>query len=344
MKIVHLVWSFNFGGIQTMVVDLMNEQVKEHEIHLIIINDNIAPSLTDKINGNVKIHMIRRKLGSKNLMKILKMNVILYFINPDIVHCHFHNQIRMLHTISKKKILCTVHDVNWPVKYLKYYSKLFSISESVKEDIGKRGNMESVVIHNGLKLSDIEVKTDYDFHMFRIVMISRLMHTKKGQDILIRAMQLLVYEHNYKNVELHIIGEGESEQYLKELTNNLDLNEYVRFTGFKDRDFLNHHLQDFDLLVQPSRYEGFGITIIEGMAAGLPVLVSNIDGPLEIIRNGEYGYSFQAEDIKDCANRIIEIYNIIKSGNYQKNRDKILKYVIENFSIESAAVKYLQNY
>ena len=74
----------------------------------------------------------------------------------------------------------------------------------------------------------------------------------------------------------------------------------------------------YDLLVQPSRYEGFGLTVVEGMAAGVPVLVSDIEGPMEVIDKGRHGFAFRSEDFHDCGDRMMEIMELSRDRGWPK--------------------------
>ena len=64
--------------------------------------------------------------------------------------------------------------------------------------------------------------------------------------------------------------------YLIGLADKLHLNNYISFLGLRYRDYIYYHLSDYDLLVKPSLFEGFGLTIVEGKASGIEVLVSDI--------------------------------------------------------------------
>jgi len=129
----------------------------------------------------------------------------------------------------------------------------------------------------------------------------------KALRLFIRALAHLVHKQGVNGLHGTIIGDGKSRQYLENLAKDLEVNGLLSFTGARDRRYILEHLRDFDMLIQPSRYEGFGITVIEGMAAGVPVLVSNIDGPMEIIREGKYGSYFTSGEAIDCAQKILEI-------------------------------------
>jgi glycosyltransferase involved in cell wall biosynthesis len=98
------------------------------------------------------------------------------------------------------------------------------------------------------------------------------------------------------------------------------------------------------LLVQPSRTEGFGNTIVEAMAAKVPVLISNLSGPMEIIQNGRYGYSFSSNNHVECAERISNIVQDYNIGNVEKLVDMAYSYAFENFDISRSAKKMFSIY
>ena len=101
------------------------------------------------------------------------------------------------------------------------------------------------------------------------------------------------------------------------------------------------NLCNYDLFIQPSRYEGFGLTVAEAIAAKLPVLVSNIDGPLEIINGGKLGLTFENEDVTDCADKI---QKFIEQGRNSKQVEEAYQYVCENYDVSVTAQKYLEVY
>lgn len=128
------------------------------------------------------------------------------------------------------------------------------------------------------------------------------------------------------------------------VTGKLNLTTYVSFLGLRDREYIYSHLKDYDLLVQPSLFEGFGLTIIEAMAAGIEVLVSDIDGPLEIIEKIGHGQKFKSGNADDCALKIYEIYsksNIMDSHIQLELQREACKKL---FDIEITAKNYLDEY
>jgi len=344
MKIAHMIWSLGFGGIEAMIIDLVNEQVKEHEVHLIIINKKINPNEFKRINNKVNTHMVGRKVGSPNPLKLIKVNSLLYKINADVVHCHIENLINIIPFYKKSLICLTVHDVRKQRKHLRKYDKLFAISQTVKNDISERTGLTATLIYNGINLRLIKRKNDYCYTKYKILQISRLDHEKKGQDVLLRAFSYLIHDKHLSDILLDFIGGGKSLPYLINLASELKIEEHVRFLGFKSRDYIFNHLKDYNLLVQPSNYEGFGITVIEGIAAGLPVLVSDIEGPMEIIQKGTYGYHFMVNDASNCADMIYQIMKNTKSGKFKRDEKQNYHYVIKTFDIKNTAKSYIEKY
>lgn len=201
--------------------------------------------------------------------------------------------------------------------------------------------LKSEVVLNGIDVYSIKhSKEQNNDNDFKIVQISRLMHKKKGQHILIKAIEKLVRK-GYTNMRLELIGDGESRQFLENLTDKLGLSKYVFFIGAKNQSYIYTHLCKYDLYVQPSIYEGFGLTVTEAMAAKVPVLVSENQGPLEIIGNGRYGYSFKNQDVDDCAEKI----EIFLCGKNDKSMvEKAYQRVLDVYNVRVTARTYLEKY
>lgn len=344
MKITHLIYSFTTGGSETLLVDIVNEQVNYAEVSIVIINKVYNDSLVSKIDKRVNVHFINRPEGSKNIFYILKINLLLLKNKADVLHCHNHNIAPLLVPTFRKKTVLTVHDVNITTIYFKQYQKLYANSKIVKKDIENRSCLNAVLVYNGICTEKLLVNANLKTNaIFKIVIVSRLQHEKKGQHLAIEALSILKQK-GITNVQLDFIGEGESEAFLKELVVKDKLENSINFLGLKNRDYIYSHLRDYDLLIQPSLFEGFGLTVAEGMAAKVPVLVSDVDGPMEIIENGKYGYFFQSGNSNDLANKIIEIITYKDSESLIQKTEKAYNRVLKEFDIKNTAKNYLQNY
>ena len=135
-----------------------------------------------------------------------------------------------------------------------------------------------------------------------IVFVGRLVH-EKGPDLVLAAFkELLKWDWNLK---LLIVGDGPMREYLMELAHEWGIWSKVYFTGRVDDETLYSILKVSDLAILPSRYEPFGITILETTAAGLPVITTKVGGPDEIVRDWYNG-------VKVSPNNVNEIINIAK--------------------------------
>lgn len=344
MKIIHITYALGLGGIETMLTNIANEQARlGHEVHVVVINDSVDKELRASLDKRISFHCLKRKVGTVNPLPYLKLNLLLQKINGNVIHLHFSLIARFIFLPDLKKKLCvTQHDVcnKRNSKYLNLSKRIYAISNIVKDDIWNKVHLKSEVVMNGIKPELIDHAPHAVNGTFRIVQVSRLMHEKKGQHILIKAVAQLVKK-GYGNIALDFIGEGESLDYLKNLTESLGVDRYVNFLGKREQSYIFAHLHDYDLFVQPSIFEGFGLTVTEAMAAKVPVLVSENQGPLEIIDNGRYGYSFKNQNVDDCAEKIEFFLN---GKNDRSMVDAAYKRVLSLYNVKVTAATYLQKY
>lgn len=344
MKIVHLIFAFNTGGAETMLVDIVNEQCKYADVSVIIINRNYNSSLVQKIDKSLSVVFINRKESSRNILPIISLNYTLHEINPDVIHCHNQNIIPLLLPKFRRISVLTLHALCIEIKHLQLYNKLFAISEIVKCDIKKRADLVAIRVYNGIHTEKTLTKQDYIYtENIRIVQVGRLNHIIKGQHIAIEALKILK-DKGVGNIKLDFIGEGESEKYLKELVINYNLEAQIQFLGNRTREYIYSSLKDYELLIQPSLFEGFGLTVAEGMAAKIPVLVSDNDGPMELIDRGKYGYCFEIGNASSLATMIEKVMTDYKTNDIQTLVDRAYDRVVEDFDIKKTGVNYLNNY
>lgn len=342
MKILHIIISLKNGGAENLLVDLVNLQVKKNNVSIIIIKDEIENSLLARINSNVKIISINRKSSKKRLKNLIKLNFCYLLAKPDVVH--FHNPLVLRNILFKKlyKKIITVHDVGLSSKYYKYFNKLIAISNIVKKDIKLRSQFDSEVVYNGINFNMIEMKKDFILKQnIKILQVSRLIHQKKGQDLLIKTVYNLLKKEDTKiDIQLYFIGEGGSLEYLEDIANRYEINKNVHFMGNKSREYIYKNLKNYDILVQPSRYEGFGLTILEGVCAKLPVIASNIDGPNELKNILKNLFLFEVDNEKSLEfeiRRVIQLFELNKIKSVCENN---YSYLIQNFSINRTVENY----
>lgn len=344
MRIVHIVWSFRFGGIETMLVNIINEQLKlNNDVHLIIIEDSaIEPTLLKSFDKRIKIHYAHRKEGGSLIFPVLYLNLLLLRLNPNIIHIHSSSMYRIIIVPWLKKVVnSTLHALPNKVNTvaIKDVPRVFAISDSVSYYLKNKYGINSIVNPNGIHPEKIKKKVGHN-NILQIVQVSRLQHENKGQHILLEAGAML-RERGYKNFKITFIGDGESRDFLENKVKTLNLENYVEFLGKKEQTYIFEHLCDYDLFVQPSIYEGFGLTIVEAMAAKLPVIVSSGQGPEEVIDYGKYGYVFENGNSSACADKI-EIF--LKHENDPLQVEKAYQRVLDLYDIKVTVNTYMNNY
>jgi glycosyltransferase involved in cell wall biosynthesis len=112
---------------------------------------------------------------------------------------------------------------------------------------------------------------------------------RKGLDLPLKALARI----DSKDVEFLIVGTGRHEETLRKLTQNLGVAEQVRFLGYIPDKELPMLYSSADIFVFPSRYEGFGLVLLEAMACGTPVIGTDAGGIPTAINNGSAGLKIQ---------------------------------------------------
>ena len=125
------------------------------------------------------------------------------------------------------------------------------------------------------------------------------------------------------------------------MISKLGLKENVSLLGRKDREYVYAHLCDYDMLILPSRSEGFGLTVVEAMCAKVPVMVSNLEGPMEVIDGGRLGYTFASDDVDDLS---AGLCRFISEGPDMSIIGKAYEFALKEFDINVTADKYMSMY
>lgn len=345
MKVVHIIWSFTTGGTECRLIDQLNQLAGSVEQSLVIINKHYEPDLLNNIDSRVKIFRVNRPIHSLNLFYYIKLNYIINNISPDIVVCHVASISKLL-LFKKYILLLHLHGLKEAIKeYIKYFDGFIAISKDVANHILSYNNYSNpILVYNGIDARRFETKSKARSGVFKIVNVGRLCDEVKGQSVLLKALSLLENKYGLKDVEVVFIGDGPSRKNLEELAKNLKLEHCVRFLGNKKADYLYSNLKNNDLSVLSSYREGLGNTIIEAMAAKVPVLVSDLPGPMEVIDYGKYGYYFTCGDHAACCEKIYEIYSKSLDNFNEHPVEEAYLRVINNFDISVMADRLLKVY
>jgi glycosyltransferase involved in cell wall biosynthesis len=134
--------------------------------------------------------------------------------------------------------------------------------------------------------------------------VARLDH-EKGIDILLKAFALV--KQSISSAHLLIVGGGSQQVALQDLARQLSISDAITWLGRLTWEVAMEYIGCMDVVVVPSRFEGFGLTAVEAMACGKPVVASKVDGLTEVIQDGINGCLVPAEDVTDIADVLIDL-------------------------------------
>jgi glycosyltransferase involved in cell wall biosynthesis/cellulose synthase/poly-beta-1,6-N-acetylglucosamine synthase-like glycosyltransferase/O-antigen/teichoic acid export membrane protein len=216
--------------------------------------------------------------------------------------------------------------------------RVLTISESSKQEIislglGRPKNVE--VIKPGMKAWQFSTSDDTDYPSF--VYLGRL-KPYKNIDVAITAFAEVVRK--YPNAKLTIAGSGESRQSLQKLAETLQISYAVKFVGHVSEEEKMSLLAKSWAALQPSSYEGWGITVIEANACGTPVIASNVSGLKDSILHNRTGILVKNQDVQAFSQamlRLIEDYQSRMILSRQASR------WAKMFSWEDSACRFYAN-
>ena len=339
-RVAHIVWGLEIGGIETMLVSILNHQCRQCKVSLIVINDMVDSTLAARIDPQVEVIYLSRKRGSYNPLPIARLNIALMRIKPDVIHSHSFSIANYLLPQLRSKAVLTMHttltDGLSRAVLLKYRS-IYAVSSAVKQMLQLQFGIESTVVYNGIDFQKIATCSQPKSHKpIRIVQVGRLI-TEKGHKTTLEALAM-IKSHEWI---LDIIGSGAEEEHLKRIANDLGIASRVNFIGSRSQEYIFTNLHRYHILLQPSTAEGFGLSVIEAMAAKISVVVSDIDALSEVVADGEHGHLFHVGRADSLAEVIEQLICKPDSSDYLENS---YLYALNRFSIEKSAADYINLY
>ena len=204
---------------------------------------------------------------------------------------------------------------NWSIKKS---NLIITPSEHLKtfvENIGFENDI--YVINNGVEIKQIE-KVTLENKIIKLVVVSRLVN-QKNIDIVIKAVKRI----EDKNILLNIVGDGPEVNNLKNLVKEKSLNKRVSFIGKIKNSELHNYLEDADIFIQASNYEGLPHSILEAINYEIPILSTEVGGCSAILNKGERGYiiPMPVSEVEISE----EIRTIINNKNEAKSKVKLAK-------------------
>lgn len=300
--------------------------------NLVYANMISVPRLIPKsMNHLSALHYIFTNLMFKKYVR--------QFGKPDIIQAHVTK-------ISGETAVKLGKRYNIPVVITEHHSNTVIVSKNMNETIedadcfvcvssylkDKIGDKDTVVIPNFI--SDRKVVVHKDKNLFKIITVSSMTENKNTM-LLLKAISRLK---SYDNIELSIIGDGPQYKTILEFIKKNNLKN-VKILGNIANDKVIYEIAKSDVLVSTSYIETFGVSILEAISQGVPVIATNSGGPIDIINNIN-GIILEGFCEKELADKIIEI----KNKKIIFDETKIRKDYISRFSSSVTVKKYINLY
>lgn len=223
------------------------------------------------------------------------------------------------------------------VNFFKFYQKYVDIfiapSEFLRNKYIKIGDINENKIITIKNFVDLENNINNETEIGNYILFFGRLAEGKGIDVLIKAMK-----HVNSDIKLKIVGDGNYEDVMKRLSNDLNLDERIEFLGYKSGEELNSLINKAKIVLVPSIwYENCPMVILEAFARKKFVVATNIGAIPEFVKDNETGALFNLNDEKDLAQKVNDNYyddsKIVKIGN--SAYDYVKKYHNKEYYLEN---------
>jgi len=321
------------GGAERVVSILSKELSKYYEVYVVIYHNPVEYEIGGKlINLETPIGSFWRKMKNA-FSRIMKLKRLIKKISPDFI-VSFMGNLQPILTFEPIIVSIRNNPDFFPL-YRKFLLKTIYKLPNVKKIVACSSDIENKLNNNyklkntktiynpiDLKLIDRKLIASKPFEFDYILATGRL-NRQKGFDILIKAFAKTNLR---KRVKLVILGEGKERKNLEKLIVELDLKKQVLLYGKVDNPFV--YMKYAKYFILSSRYEGFANVLLEVLACGTPVIVTDCEtGTSEIIESEKNGLLVSVEDeeaLKMAMERLFydrELYERLKI-NTRKDIEK----------------------
>jgi len=340
MKILHVITSLEIGGAQRLLSDLLPLQRKQVDV-ILLVYKRVANDFTKKVeNAGVPIISLD-ELNFYNPGIIFRLRKI--FKGFDIVHVHLFPSLYWASLAAKgtkTKLIYTEHSTSnsrrgkWyfrPIEKFIYksYSKIISISLQSQKSLTdwlQSNDERFVVINNGVNTKAFSF-VKRPVIPKSLIMVSRFV-SSKDQETVIRAMKQIDID-----AVLRFVGDGENRVNCENLAKALGVADRIQFLG--SRSDIAELIAESYIGIQSSNWEGFGLTAVEMMACGKPVLASNVDGLKQIVEGAGVVFSKgNTSELAESVNYLLNekaYYTKIAEQCFARAKEYDIKIMVDNY-------------
>jgi glycosyltransferase involved in cell wall biosynthesis len=301
-KVTHLITTIERGGAEKQLLTLTSEQVQSG-LKVVVLYLKGKPDLRNEFEeSGVEVNDLL--IGKSFLKQIFLLSKYLRK-NPSPVHAHLpKSELLAAIVITRKYFVFSRHNSEpfWPggpriisnllSKFVcKRASQGIAISNAVRSYLIKQGEIPNGytvdVVYYGFQkdISTNSVGMNLITNLmngrnsnYKIGTIGRLVPQKDYPTLLSAFSNVL---ESVPNIELYVVGEGYLQKDLIELSDSLGINDNVHWLG--KTEYIKEFLSKIDLFILSSKYEGFGLVLLEAMVAKKPVIAANNSAIPEVL-------------------------------------------------------------
>ena len=317
IRILHVTFNMGFGGTEQVIRQLVtNLDRQRFQCEIACIDGEVgAIGKAMEADNGITIHSRQRGPGLdwktiRWLRRLIKSGRF------DFVHCHQYSPYTygwFAHWGTGAKVVFTEHGRFHPDQHRKKAKlinpfialtshRLVAISAATREALIEYEYMPEskiAVIYNGITPLTVEenrkqeLLTELGIKTGEVVIgtVARL-DPVKNQPMMLQATRTLI-DQGYK-VRLLLVGDGPERENLEAITQQLNLNNAVFFTGFQSKPA--DYLSLMDIFLLPSFTEGTSMTLLEAMSLGIPTVATLVGGTPEIVEDKETGFLIESDD------------------------------------------------
>lgn len=359
MKIFVGIPCLMLGGSEVATLQMVQALVEDkHDVTVVCYYES-DPVMVERYrkNGCKILFLQEKREGLKGLYRLtLRLEKLFRLEKPDVVHVQYFAPgmipIIAARLAGIRHVFATVHAAggngyNWKAKLMfrisaAMTSHFFCVAENTEKFwFGIVGGKRHSTIHNGIdvqRFADAEPVEIPGLTGKPIVGIVGSIVKLKGHDCLIRAVKRLLPE--FPDLQVLIIGDGPAEIEFRKLSEALGIAGHLLWCGRVEPEDLPGYYKRMDVLAMPSHWEGFGLAAAEAMAAGVPVVASDVPGLREVV--GDAGLLFPVDN---DGSLMLQLKKILESQeNMSSYSRKGIARIISIFDIEKHKIMWKSFY
>jgi glycosyltransferase involved in cell wall biosynthesis len=372
MKVLHIIPSLQKGGAERLTLDICIQLSKHPDIEVSLLTFSPINEyffLSKQINHNIIPSKAIPSISGKPTIQINELVSFIKIYQPDVIHSHLfeaemvsrwmifpnityfshcHDNMHQFQNFSfynlfsKKRITELYEKQLIKKRYIQCQNQFIAISTHTqnyfKLVLPKSLSRNVHLLHNGIDIGRFGKinKAKKDYKKLVLINIGSFV-PNKNQLFLVDVLYLLIQ--NNINVRMSLLGNGPQIQCVRNKIIQLHLNQFVDIPGNVSN--VEDYLSQSDIYLHSAKREAFGLTIIEAMASGLPVITLNGGGNADIIENGKNGFLINEQNPRLFADKVLEIW---KNKELYLQMSQYAQQYAKKFDIKEYVEKLLELY